>query len=102
MFNEEEEKSLLPAQQQSNWVTQQEDEDQEGQEGEEEGLLGDNEQLCWISRHKILTAVVVFTALTCIASPSSLSFPQGDHSWQEQGLVKYRTKPKPNHSSVEI
>ena len=64
MSDEEEKKSLLPDEQQSSCaaygsVTQEEVEDR-----------GDNEEAdarpCWVSRHKILTAVVILTAWTCI------------------------------------
>ena len=74
MANEEEKKSLLAADQQSSLcptygsVDQHEGEDQEGRGHEE--LQGDNDegfaQPCWVSRHKILTAVVILTAWTCI------------------------------------
>ena len=74
MSDEEEKKSLLPVQQESSYgsvVAHQEDGDQEGQrQGDEEGLLDDSEeadaQQCWVSRHKILTVCVIFTAWICI------------------------------------
>ena len=76
MSDEEEKKSLLPVQQESSYaygsvVAQPEDGGQEGQrQGDEEGLLDDSEeadaQQCWVSRHKILTASVIFTAWICI------------------------------------
>ena len=68
MSDEEEKKSLLPAQQQSSCaaygsVPQQECEDQEGGQGDGEEA---DARPCWVYRHKILTAVVIFTAWTCI------------------------------------
>ena len=72
MSNEEEKRSLLAAAQQQSGraaygsLPQQ----QQEEDGEEERLLDDHEeaeaQQCWVSRHKILTAVVIFTAWTCI------------------------------------
>ena len=75
MSDEEEKKSLLPVQQESSYaygsvVAQPEDGDQEGRQGDEERLLDDSEeadaQQCWVSRNKILTAGVIFTAWICI------------------------------------
>jgi len=68
MSDEEEKKSLLPAQQQSSCaaygsVPQQECEDQEGGQGDGEEA---DARPCWVYRHKILTAIVIFTAWTCI------------------------------------
>ena len=68
MSDEEEKKSLLPAEQQSSSaaygsVTQEEGEDEEGRQGDDEET---EDQPCWVSRHKILTAVVILTAWTCI------------------------------------
>jgi len=90
MSDEEEKKSLLPAEQQSSFcpaygsVTQQEGEDQEGRGDDEEGAV----QTCWVSRHKILTTVVILTAWTCIGitiflvlflKAPALPIPPDDH-----------------------
>ena len=75
MSDEEEKKSLLTGQQESrdaygSFVAQLEDGDQEGRQGDQERLLDDSEeadaQQCWVSRNKILTAGVIFTAWICI------------------------------------